>query len=181
MQMNGQLRKTDFIMQTCLIVRVCARVSVTWTIFVNLFCKRAFLRFKIQDGDLDDFMKIKPCLYCRPSNCPCRLELTLAYQYNWSMTVSEQLHFVKVYKNRSWSRPPQVSHLAHASFEVDAFGRKFILDVELNQWVYSILFVCVLGWVLLLLFIRGAFSLANMMHETFILKVENYQKYCLFL
>lgn len=27
----------------------------------------------------------------------------------------------------------QVNHLAHASFQINAFERKFILDVELNQ------------------------------------------------
>lgn len=148
MQMNGQLRRKWLHYANMLICTyVCAWVSHQH-LLINMLCKTAVLRFKIQGGDLDDFMKTKPCLYCSPGDCQCRLESTLAHQYNWSKTVSEQLHFVQVLKNLSWSRPPQVNHLAHTSFQVNAFGRKFILDVELNQWVHNVLFVCVFGCIM---------------------------------
>lgn len=74
--MNGQLRKNRLHYAnrfTC--TYVCA-----WVSRQLMFCETAFLHINIQDGDLDDFMKTKPRLYCGAGNCQCRLELTLAYQ-----------------------------------------------------------------------------------------------------
>uniref|UniRef100_A0AAQ4QMA9 ADAM metallopeptidase domain 22 n=1 Tax=Gasterosteus aculeatus aculeatus TaxID=481459 RepID=A0AAQ4QMA9_GASAC len=42
-----------------------------------------------------------------------------------------------VIENKLSSRPFQVNHVAQASFQVDAFGRKFLLDVELNHDLLS--------------------------------------------
>lgn len=36
----------------------------------------------------------------------------------------------------SLSPSTQPVHLAQGSFQVEAFGRNFILDLELNQWVF---------------------------------------------
>lgn len=103
---------------------------------------RSFAEIKIQkkkkkETDLDGF--IKTALFSLVTGAEkdnaaihqCRGELILAYHDEY---------------DNDWSLPFQVNHVAQASFQVDAFGRKFVLDVELNQWVLDS-WICQCGWI----------------------------------
>ncbi|CDQ69245.1 unnamed protein product [Oncorhynchus mykiss] len=61
-------------------------------------------------------------------------EDTVPLRLLYSMHNHSQItHDVISTRTRASSSPTQGNHVAQASFQVDAFGEQFILDVELNQ------------------------------------------------
>ncbi|KAJ4931540.1 hypothetical protein JOQ06_025835 [Pogonophryne albipinna] len=64
--------------------------------------------------------------------------LRLLYsRHNHSQITEDELSTRVKASSGSGSGSSQVNHVAQASFQVDAFGRKFILDVELNHDLLS--------------------------------------------
>ncbi|KAK5862305.1 hypothetical protein PBY51_017715 [Eleginops maclovinus] len=79
-----------------------------------------------QNGDALKALRDAGRFVGKEDTVPLRL---LYSRHNHSQITGDELST----RVKASSGSKQVNHVAQASFQVDAFGRKFLLDVELNQ------------------------------------------------